>query len=74
MTEETSRFGVHINTTAYVGTDELCVEFYACPACGFQRVPRVQDQSATPEDCDAATMTASFCPGCGSPITWGVPA
>lgn len=51
-------------------TDELCVEFYECSACGFERVPHQQDNEYAATYSDAEHVTARFCPGCGARITW----
>ena len=52
-------------------TDELCVCFYRCPVCGFERIPRLKDNDSYAAMWgDAQTMTARYCPGCQKEIVW----
>lgn len=53
-----------------IGTDELTVEFFACPSCGFEHIPKLQETDFAKEFGDAVTTTARFCPGCGEGILW----
>ena len=52
-----------------LGTDELTVEFYH-HNCGFEHVPRLQDNDFARKFGDPETTTATYCPGCGEKITW----
>ena len=55
----------------YVGTDEVTVEFYECPICGFERVPALQEhQFAKDHGPEPEKGTAKYCPGCGQEIIW----
>lgn len=52
-------------------TDELCVEFYECFDCRFQRVPKMLRNAGMSLDAsDELVMTAKYCPGCGQWIRW----
>lgn len=48
----------------WIGTDELTIEFYQCPVCEYERVPRAIERD------DDSVLTARYCPGCGEPIVW----
>lgn len=52
------------------GSDELLITFYSCSLCGFDRVPRMNDDSYSEQFGDSETMTARYCPGCGKTIKW----
>jgi len=54
-----------------VGYDELLVEFYE-HHCGFERVPRLEDDTFAQYYGDPDIMTAKYCPGCGERIVWRV--
>lgn len=56
----------------YVGTDELCVEFYRCRLCGFSRIPKQQDSDYAREHSERGDTTAKFCPGCAIELEWEV--
>lgn len=51
-------------------TDELSTEFYECPLCEFQRVPRAHDRYLDLDEYTKWQRTAHYCPGCGRPVIW----
>jgi predicted RNA-binding Zn-ribbon protein involved in translation (DUF1610 family) len=52
-------------------TDELTTEFYDCPKCGYERVPKGSLKTFDLEEYpEIAAYDAKFCPGCGEEIKW----
>ena len=52
---------IYIHVSEYPTTDELYTEFYACPACLFERVPYSRNEDK---------YIANYCPGCGGELEW----
>lgn len=56
-----------MNQLVRVRTDELYTMFYSHVSCGFERVPRWNNEI---DDSYGDHVIAQYCPGCGIILDW----